>query len=87
MRSNPRRLFLFYARGNAGHYQSTMTPNRDVLTPNRDVMGAKCIFLYKRETSTRTAPRTQAYISLRNDRHAWTDQNSLTGIDKQWVQK
>ena len=30
--------------GNAGHYQSTMTPNRDVLTPNRDVMSAKCVF-------------------------------------------
>ena len=39
-----RRLFLFYAYGNAGHYQSTMTPNRDVLTPTRDVMSAKCFF-------------------------------------------
>ena len=43
-RSNPRRLFLFYACGNAGHYQSTTTPNRDVLTPNRDVMSTKCVF-------------------------------------------
>ena len=32
-RSNPRRLFLFYTCDNAGHYQSTVTPNRDVLTP------------------------------------------------------
>ena len=43
-RFNPRRLFLFYACDNVGHYQSTMTPNRDVLIPNRDVMSAKCIF-------------------------------------------
>ena len=44
-------------------------------------------FLLKRETSTRTAPRIRAFINLRNDRHAWTDRNSLTGIDRQWVQK
>ena len=46
MRSNPRRLFSSYACGNAGYFQSTMTPNRDVLTPNHDVMGAKCVFSY-----------------------------------------
>ena len=33
-------IILFYTCGNTGHYQSTMTPNRDVLTPNRDVMSA-----------------------------------------------
>ena len=37
-------IIFIYACGNAGHYQSTMTPNRDVLTPNRDVMSAKCVF-------------------------------------------
>ena len=44
LRNSAMRLFLFYVCGNAGHYQSTMTPNRDVLTPNRDVMSAKCVF-------------------------------------------
>ena len=34
-RSNPRRLFLFYAY-NVGYCQSTMTPNCDV-------MSAKCV--------------------------------------------
>ena len=38
-------IIFVYACGNAGHYQSTMTPNRDVLTPNRDVMSAKCVSL------------------------------------------
>ena len=45
------------------------------------------LFLLKRETSAHTAPRTRAFINLRDDRHAWTDQNSFTGIDKQGVQK
>ena len=44
-------------------------------------------FLLKREPSARTAPRTRAFINSRDDRHAWTDPNSLTGIDRQWVQK
>ena len=44
-------------------------------------------FLLKRVPSARTAPRTQAFINLRDDLHAWTDRNSLTGIDRQWVQK
>ena len=44
-------------------------------------------FLLKRETSVRTTPRTREFINLRDDHHAWTDQNFLTGIDKQWVQK
>ena len=44
-------------------------------------------FLLKRETSASTAPRTRAFINLRDDLYAWTDRSSLTGIDKQWVQK
>ena len=44
-------------------------------------------FLLKCEPSARTAPRTRAFINLRNDHHAWTHRNSLTGIDRQWVQK
>ena len=30
-------------------------------------------------------PCTHPFITLRDDRHVWTDQNSLTGIDRQWV--
>ena len=44
-------------------------------------------FLLKREPSARTALSTWAFTNLRDDRHAWTDRNSLTGIDRQWVQK
>ena len=44
-------------------------------------------FLLKRDTSARTAPCTWAFINLGDDHHAWTDWNSLTGIDRQWVQK
>ena len=44
-------------------------------------------FLLKRKQSARTAPRTRAFINLRDDHHTWTDRNSLTGIDRQWVQK
>ena len=36
-------------------------------------------FLVKRQTGTRNTPRTREFIKLRNDHHAWTDQNSLTG--------
>ena len=60
-----------------------MNPNRDVLTPNRDVMNAKCVFLLKREPSAHTAPRTRSFINLHDDRHAWSDRNSLIGIDRQ----
>ena len=41
-------------------------------------------FLLKRETSARTALRMRAFINLLDDRHAWTDRNSLSGIDRQW---
>ena len=60
-RSNPRRLFLFYAYGNAGHYQSTVTPNRDVLTPNRDIMS---VFVLKRETSAHVLHLAHERLSI-----------------------
>ena len=63
MRSNPRRLYLFYACDNAGHYQSTMTPNRDVLTPNRDVMSAKCVFSSNAKQA-RVLHRVQKRLSI-----------------------
>ena len=40
-------------------------------------------FLLKRQTSERTVPHTRAFITVRDDRQAWTDQNSLTGIGRQ----
>ena len=64
VRSNPKRLFLFYARGNAGHYQSTMTPNRDVLTPNRDGHERQVRFLLKREPSARILHRAHERLSV-----------------------
>ena len=44
-------------------------------------------FILNRKSSACNAPGTQAFIYLSDDRHAWTDRNSLTGIDRQWVQK
>ena len=52
------------------------------MTCVRDVMSAKCIFFLKRQTIARTTPRTHTFITLRDDRHIWTDQYSLTGTDR-----
>ena len=82
--SNPRRLFSFHVSSNAGHYQSTMTSHSDPRTwcHERPVR-----FLSKRQTSARTTPRTHAFITLRDDCHVWTNQNSPTGIDSHWVKR
>ena len=45
----------------------------------------KMHFLLKCQTSVRTTPCTNAFITLRDDHHALTDRNSLTGIGRQWV--
>ena len=84
VRSNPRWLFSFHAGSNAGHYQSTMTSHNDLCMWCRE---RKVRFLLKRQTSARNTPRTRAFITLRDDRHVWTDQNSLTGIDGRWVER
>ena len=43
-------------------------------------MMLRCVhFLLKRQTSARTAPGTHAFITLCDDRHVWTDRNSITG--------
>ena len=49
------------------------------------ILRHQVLFLLKRHTSERTPPRTCAFITLRDDRHAWTDRNYLTGIGRQWV--
>ena len=82
MWSNPRRLFSFHASSNAGLYQNTMTSHND---PRMWCHELKVCFLLKHQTSTRITPRTCAFITLRDNRHVWTDRNSLTGIDRQWV--
>ena len=82
VRSNLRRLFSFHASSNAGHYQSTMTSHND---RHMWCHERKVCFLLKRQTSVRTTPRTCEFITLRDDCHVWTDQNSLTGIDRHWV--
>ena len=85
-RSNPKRLFLFYACGNMGHYQSTMTPNRFYWL--QIVMSwAPSAFSLKMPNKCAYCTAHTSLIKLRNDHHAWTDRNSLTGIDRQWVQK
>ena len=40
---------------------------------------------FKRKTSALTTPRPREFITLRDDRHVWTDRNSLTGINGHWV--
>ena len=47
----------------------------------------KVCFLLKRQTSAHITPRTSEFITLCNDRHVWTDRNSLTGIDRHWVKR
>ena len=84
VRSNPRRLFSSHASSNAGHYQSKMTTHND---PRTWCYERKVRFLLKRQTSARTTPRTRAFNTLSDDRHVWTDRNSLTGIDTHWVQR
>ena len=79
--SNPRRLFSFYASGNAGHIRAQwllMTCEHDVMSTARQVR-----FLLNGQTSEHIAPCTHAFITLRNERHAWSDQNSLTEIGRQ----
>ena len=53
-----------------------------------DVMSAYCTFsYYLRQTGVRNAPGTHAFVTLRDDRHAWTDQNALTGKGRQEFEK
>ena len=80
-RSNLRRLFSFYTSSNGSHYHVTMTSH----DPRMWCYECKVCFVLKLQTSSRTIPCTRAFITLRNDRHVWTGQNSLTGIDKHWV--
>ena len=67
--------------GNRGHYQCTMTPHND---PCMCCHEHQVRFLLKHKTSAMdTALCTSPFITLCDDHHAWTDQNSLTGIGKQ----
>ena len=84
MRSNPKRLFSFYASSNESHYRVTMTSHND---PRTWCHEPKACFLLKCQSNAHTTPRTSAFITLRNDRHVWTDRNSLTGIDRHWVRR
>ena len=84
MRSNPRRLFSFHVSSNAWHYQNTVTYNND---PRTWCYERKVCFLLKSQTSARTTPCTRTFITLRDDRHVWTDRNSLTGIDRHWAKR
>ena len=75
-RSNPRRFFSFYPSTNGSHYHVTMTPHNDLRTRCHE---HKVRFLLKRQTSVCTTPPTHhAFITLHNDRHVWSDRNSLT---------
>ena len=84
VRSSLRRLFSFYASSNGSHYHVTMTSHNDQRTWCHE---RKERFLLKRQTSAHTTPHTRAFITLRDDCHVWTDRNSLTGIDRQWVRR
>ena len=37
------------------------------------------------QTIARNAPRIRAFITSRNDRHVWTDRNSLTGMSTEMI--
>ena len=82
--SNPMKLCSFHASSNTGHYQSTMTSHND---PRMWCHERKVRFLLKCQTSAHNTPHARAFITLRDDRHIWTDRNSLTGIDRHWVKR
>ena len=70
-----RTAFMFYVHVTKDpYYQSTMTSHNDPRT-----------WCHERRTSSSAASRKFAFIKLRNDLHAWTYRNSLTGIGRQWV--
>ena len=71
-RFNPRRLFLFFASSNVGHYQGTMTSYNDRVC---DVTSAKC-FPLKRHTNECTSTKRFSHCVVIV--YAWTEQNSLT---------
>ena len=80
--SNPRKLLPIWREKLRCHI--TMTSHND---PRTWCHECKVRFLLKRQTSVRTTPRTRALITLRDDRHFWTDRTSLTGTDRQWVRR
>ena len=71
--------FHFMRAGNAGHCHITMT------SVNLNDFCVWRILLVKRQTGARYVPHTREFIILRDDRHAWTDRNSLTGKERKWV--
>ena len=75
-------IIFILRESNTGHYQITMTSHND---PRMWCHERQVRFLLKCQTRVRTAPRTRAFINLRDDRHSWTDRHSLTGIGRQWV--
>ena len=81
-RSNPSSLFSFYRSGNVGHYQSTMTSHND---PHTWCHERQMRLLLKHQTRVRATPCTRAFTIFCNDCHAWTDQNFLTGIGRQFL--
>ena len=58
----------------AGQNHPRMTAYRVVQTLYSPIASS-----LKRQTCARNAPRTRDFTTLRDDRHAWTDRNSLTG--------
>ena len=75
VRPNPCRLLLTRCKTLQGHYQSTMTSHND----SRLWCDERWLrLLLKCQTGTHNAPLKWVFITISNDRHAWTDLNSLT---------
>ena len=70
------------ARGNVGHYQSTMTSHND---PRSWCLEGQVCFVLKFQTSMCTAPCTHAFITLRDDRHPGLIKILSQGkVDNEW---
>ena len=84
MWSNPRRLFSFYPKVQCRSLSFIRAQWLPIMTCVHDVMSTNFVFSQNTKPwRACTAPRTQAFINLRNYHHAWTDQTSLTGIGRQ----
>ena len=80
MQSNPRRLLPIWREKLRGHYHVTMTYDNDFCVWGWYYRERNSRVSVNAQTIARNAPRIRALITSRNDRHVWTDWNSVTGM-------
>ena len=83
--SNPRRLLPIWREKLRGHYHVTMTSDNDFCVWRWHYRERHSRVSVNAQTIARNAPRIRALITLRNDRHVWTDRNSFTGMTTEMI--